>query len=327
MKKTETGHSKLLMISRRNVIWLVLFAEAVFLTAASHGTFVSANNLVNILRQISYYGIATVGMTFVILTGGIDLSIGSIVTLVNMLCAVIMVNLGMNMWVAIILSLLASAAVGALNAFMVSQVKMPALIATYAAQIVVEGLAFMMTNGRPVSGFLKTNPEMGFFARWTVGGIPICALIMAACFLLGWFILNKTYFGRYIYAIGGNEEASRLSGISVTKMKYLVYILSALFAGLAGIVLLSRSGSAQTTVGKGFEFDVITCVVLGGVSVKGGTGRISGVIAGTLIIGMLTNGMILLDVSEYTQMVIKGIVLAVAVGIDCLSAVRKRQSN
>ena len=137
------------------------------------------------------------------------------------------------------------------------------------------------------------------------------------------FILNRSYFGRYFYAIGGNEEASELSGILVNRMKYLIYALSGFFAGLAGIVLLSRSGSAQTTVGKGLEFDVITCVVLGGVSVNGGVGRISGVIAGVLIIGSLTNGMILLNVSEYIQMVVKGLVLAVAVGLDCMSNRRK----
>jgi ribose transport system permease protein len=145
---------------------------------------------------------------------------------------------------------------------------------------------------------------------------------MILCFAIGSFILNKTYFGRYFYAIGGNEEAAELSGIRVNRVKYLIYALSGLFAGLAGIVLLSRSGSAQSTVGKGLEFDVITCVVLGGVSVNGGIGRMSGVVAGVLIIGSLTNGMILMDVSEYTQMVVKGIVLAIAVGIDCISKKR-----
>lgn len=323
MKNYETEQSKLSVFMHRNVIWLILIAEVLLLALASHGTFISGNNLINILRQVSYYGIASVGMTFVILTGGIDLSVGSVITLVNMVCAYVMVNMGFSMWIAIPAALVISALVGTLNGFMVSRVKMPALIATFISQIVIEGLAYLMTNGRPISGFLETNPGIGFFARWTVAGIPVAAILMAVCFIIGWFILNHTYFGRYIYAIGGNEDASRLSGISVNGMKYLVYILSALFAGLAGIVLLSRSGSAQATVGKGFEFDVITCVVLGGISVKGGVGRISGVIAGTLIIGALANGMILLNISEYMQMVIKGLVLAAAVGFDCLSAKRR----
>lgn len=310
-------------IMKANAIWLVFILEVIIFSIASNGTFVSPGNLVNIMRQVSYFGIASIGMTFVILIGGIDLSIGSIITLVNMVCAYMMVNMGINMWIAVFVSLVVSAMIGLLNGAMVASIGMPALIATFASQTVFEGLAFLITNGRPISGFTKTYPTFNLFARWTVLGIPVSALIMVGCFALGSFILNKTYFGRYFYAIGGSEEASELSGIRVNKMKYLIYALSGLFAGLAAIVLLSRSGSAQTTVGKGLEFDVITCVVLGGVSVSGGIGRMSGVLAGVLIIGSLTNGMILMNVSEYMQMVIKGVVLALAVGLDCLSKKRK----
>lgn len=310
---------------KTNAIWLVFILEVIFFAIFSKGTFVSGSNMVNIMRQVSYYGIASVGMTFVILIAGIDLSIGSIITLVNMICAFMMVNMGWNMWIAILVSLIVAVLIGLLNGFMVATIGMPALIATFASQTVFEGLAFLITNGRPISGFTKTNPAINFFARWTLGPIPWCAILMAACFAVGSFILNRSYFGRYFYAIGGNEEAAELSGILVNKMKYLIYALSGFFAGLAGIVLLSRSGSAQTTVGKGLEFDVITCVVLGGVSVNGGIGRISGVVAGVLIIGSLTNGMILLNVSEYTQMVVKGLVLAAAVGLDCMS--NKRKTN
>ncbi|MBR2697559.1 MAG: ABC transporter permease [Clostridia bacterium] len=310
---------------KTNAIWLVFIVEVIFFAIFSKGTFVSGSNMVNIMRQVSYYGIASVGMTFVILIAGIDLSIGSIITLVNMICAFMMVNMNWNMWIAILVSLIVAVLIGLLNGFMVATIGMPALIATFASQTVFEGLAFLITNGRPISGFTKTNPAINFFARWTLGPIPWCAILMAACFAVGSFILNRSYFGRYFYAIGGNEEAAELSGILVNKMKYLIYALSGFFAGLAGIVLLSRSGSAQTTVGKGLEFDVITCVVLGGVSVNGGIGRISGVVAGVLIIGSLTNGMILLNVSEYTQMVVKGLVLAAAVGLDCMS--NKRKTN
>lgn len=301
---------------KSNAIWLVFIAEVIIFAIASGGTFLTPNNVVNISRQVSYYGIASIGMTFVILIAGIDLSIGSIITFVNVICAYMMVNMGMNMWVAVIISLVFATAIGTLNGAMVASIGIPALIATFASQTVFEGISYLISGGRPISGF---TPDFGLFGRWTVGPVPVCAIIMIACFALGSFILNKSYFGRYFYAIGGNEEAAELSGIRVNRMKYLIYALSGLFAGLAGIVLLSRSGSAQSTVGKGLEFDVITCVVLGGVSVNGGVGRMSGVVAGVLIIGSLTNGMILMDVSEYTQMVVKGLVLAVAVGIDCMS--------
>ncbi|MBR7015964.1 MAG: ABC transporter permease [Lachnospiraceae bacterium] len=301
---------------KSNAIWLVFIAEVIIFSIASGGTFITGNNIVNISRQVSYYGIASIGMTFVILIAGIDLSIGSIITLVNVVCAYLMVNAGMNMWVAVIISLLLATAIGTLNGGMVATIGIPALIATFASQTIFEGISYLISGGRPISGFTS---DFGLFGRLAVGPVPVCALIMIACFALGSFILNKSYFGRYFYAIGGNEEAAELSGIRVNRVKYLIYALSGFFAGLAGIVLLSRSGSAQSTVGKGLEFDVITCVVLGGVSVNGGVGRMSGVVAGVLIIGSLTNGMILMDVSEYTQMVVKGLVLAVAVGIDCMS--------
>ena len=307
---------------KSNAIWLVFIVEVIIFAVASGGTFVTGNNIINIARQVSYYGIASIGMTFVILIAGIDLSIGSIITLVNVVCAYMMVNAGLNMWVAVIISLVVATLIGVLNGAMVATIGIPALIATFATQTIFEGAAYLISGGRPISGF---DSNFGLFGRWSIGVVPICAIIMVVCFIIGSFILNKTYFGRYFYAIGGNEEAAELSGIRVNRVKYLIYALSGLFAGLAGIVLLSRSNSAQSTVGKGLEFDVITCVVLGGVSVNGGVGRMSGVVAGVLLIGSLTNGMILMDVSEYTQMVVKGIVLAVAVGIDCMS--KKRQAT
>lgn len=305
----------------KNAIWLVLVAEVIIFTIANHN-FINPNNLVVILRQVAVYGIASVGMTFVILIAGIDLSIGSIITFVNIICAYFMVNMGMNMWVAVLVSLVASTLIGVLNGFMVSSLGIPALIATFASQTIFEGLAYLISGGMPISGFTS---DFGFFGKWSVGMLPISAIIMAVCFVIGAFILKRSYFGRYFYAIGGNEDAAELSGIRVSRVKYLIYALSGLFAGLAGIVMLSRSGSAQNTAGKGYEFDVITCVVLGGVSVNGGVGTMSGVIAGVLIIGCLTNGMILMDVSTYTQMVVKGLVLAVAVGIDCMS--KKKQAT
>ena len=307
---------------KSNAIWLVFIAEVIIFSIASGGTFITGNNIVNISRQVSYYGIASIGMTFVILIAGIDLSIGSIITIVNVVCAYLMVNAGMNMWVAVIISLLLATAIGTLNGGMVATIGIPALIATFASQTIFEGISYLISGGRPISGFTS---DFGLFGRWAVGPVRGSPRFMRACFVLGSSTLFRSDVGLYSFAIGGNEEAAELSGIRVNRVKYLIYALSGFFAGLAGIVLLSRSGSAQSTVGKGLEFDVITCVVLGGVSVNGGVGRMSGVVAGVLIIGSLTNGMILMDVSEYTQIVVKGLVLAVAVGIDCMS--KKHQAS
>ena len=155
--------------------------------------------------------------------------------------------------------------------------------------------------------------------------IPVPVIIMAICFAVGSFILNKTYFGRYFYAVGGNVEAAKLSGLRVNRIKYLVFALSGFFAGLAGLVILSRTNSGMPNAGDGYEFDVITCVVLGGVSVTGGYGKMSGVVAGTFIIGALKNGMVLMNINSYVQNIIMGVVLALAVGFDCIQ--KRRQSN
>ena len=328
---------------KQNAIWLVFIIEiAIFWYF--NPKFLSLPNIINISRQVSYYGIASIGMTFVILIAGIDLSIASIVVLVNVVCAYLMMNMGWNMWLAIIVSIVMATLIGVLNGFMVSTIGIPAIIATFASQTIFRGLAYILSGGLPIPDVLRYapevglngNPSLGFFARWTlnhwdifprtgIGLVPVCAIIMVICFAIGSFILNKSYFGRYFYAIGGNEEASELSGIRVNKMKYLIYALSGFFAGLAGIIVLSRTGSAQASSLVGFEFEVITCVVLGGVSVAGGIGHMSGVIAGVLIIGSLKSGMVMMNVSEYTQMVVQGLVLAIAVGFDCFS--KKRQAS
>lgn len=298
---------------KERAIFVVMIVLFLFFTISTD-TFCTANNLLNIARQIAVLGIASVGMTMVILTGGIDLSTGSIITFVNIITAYFMVNLGVNMWVAIIISLIASTLIGLLNGVAVANLNMPALIVTFASQTVFEGIAYIICSGIPIFGFSKA---FTFIGQGYVGAIPFPIILLIAAFLVGGFILVKSYFGRYIYAVGGNEEAAELSGIRVKRVKYLVYSLSGLFAGIAGIVMLSRTNSGQPTAGKGYEFDVITAVVLGGVSVNGGSGKISNVVAGVLIIGMLSNGMVLMNVSSYAQMVVKGVILAIAVGFDC----------
>ena len=300
-------------------IWIVLLILFLVFTIASP-RFLSPSNLFTIARQVSMYGIASIGMIFVILIAGIDLSTGSVITLVNIVCAYLMVNSGFSMASAVVISLLMATAIGLLNGFLVSTIRIPAIIATFATQTIFAGVAYMICKGTPIYGFDERFKVIG---QGYVGVIPVPVIIMIFCFALGSFILNKTYFGRYFYAVGGNEEAAKLSGIRVGNIKYIIYALAGLFSGLAGIVMLSRTNSAQPTAGIGYEFDVITCVVLGGVSVTGGIGKVSNVVAGVLIIGILTNGMVLTNVSTYTQMVIKGIVLALAVGFDCLQNRKK----
>lgn len=293
------------------VVLIVLFIAF----ACANKRFLSPNNLLNIARQVAVLGIASVGMTYVILIGGIDLSTGSIITFVNIIAAYFMVNLGMDMWLAILISIIVSTGIGFINGFLVANFNMPALIVTFASQTIFEGLAYIISKGMPIFGFPKAFANIG---QGYLGPIPVPVIIMIVAFLIGGFILNKTYFGRYFYAIGGNETASQLSGIRVKRIKYLIFSLSGLFAGIAGIVMLARTNSGQPTAGKGYEFEVITAVALGGVSLSGGSGKLSNVVAGVLIMGVLKNGMVLLNISSYVQMVVEGIILIFAVGFDCI---------
>jgi ribose transport system permease protein len=188
---------------------------------------------------------------------------------------------------------------------------------------ILEGLAYIISGGIPIFGFPRGFSVIG---QGYVGPVPVPVIIMVVILATGSFILEKTYFGRYFYAVGCSEEAAHLSGINVRRVKYLVYTLSGLFAGIAGIVMLSRTNSGQALAGKGFELDVLTAVVLGGVSVNGGQGKINNVVAGILILGVLGNGLVLLNVSQYVQMVTKGAVLLLAVGFDCYQKSRPREA-
>lgn len=304
--------------TKKRAIFIVLILICVLFSILS-SNFLTSKNILNLVRQVAVLGISSVGLTFVMLIGGIDLGTGSVITMVNIMAAYCMVNLGMNPVFACLLALLLAAAVGFLNGFFIANLKMPALIMTFATQIVLEGVAYILCGGLPIFGFPDSFAFLGqgYFLR-----IPVPIWIMAAAFLVGIFILNKTYFGRYFYALGSNEGASRLSGINVKRVKYLVYTLSSVFAAIGGLVMLSRTNSGQPMAGKGFEFDIITAVVLGGVSVNGGSGKLSNVVAGTLILGVLSNGMVLLNVNTYYQMVVKGLILAFAVGFDCYQKIQ-----
>jgi ribose transport system permease protein len=294
-------------------IYVVLLLLVAFFAASSEAFLVSAN-LFNVARQVSMLGIAAVGMAFVLLVGGIDLSIGSQMTMVNIVAAWMMVNGHQNPFTACLAALTISTGVGFLNGWTIANLRMPPLIVTLCGMTILEGLAYIISGGIPIFGFPKGFSVIG---QGYVGPVPVPVIIMVVILAVGSFILEKTYFGRHFYAVGGNEEAANLSGINVKRVKYLVYALSGLFAGIAGIVMLSRTNSGQALAGKGFELDVLTAVVLGGVSVNGGEGKINNVVAGVLILGVLGNGLVLLNVSQYVQMVTKGAVLLLAVGFDC----------
>ncbi|MEA3337347.1 MAG: ABC transporter permease [Chloroflexota bacterium] len=286
-------------------------------------------NLINIMRQVSFTGITAVGAAMVLLIGGIDLSIGSVLAFTGVIAAKVIIEAGMPPLVGLFAGVGAGMLVGLINGLIITRLHIPALITTLGTLTIVRGISFTLTSGLPVFGFPK-EPFLGFekgvqaVGKGYIGGIPVPVIIMITVFILGYIFLYRTYFGRYIYAIGGNAETSRLSGIKVERMQLLVYTLAGLLTGVAGMIVMGRVNSGQPSIGVGFELEVITAVVLGGISIAGGSGSLLGVILGVFIMGVLSNGLIILNVSEYNQMVVRGLVLLLAVGIDQLRISARR---
>ncbi len=296
-------------------IFFVLLIMLVFFSAAAEGFF-SKTTFLNILRQVAVNGIAAVGMTMVIITGGIDISVGSIIGATSVFCAMMMTTLHIHPVLAVMITMLFGQLVGVLNGIMVYKIKIPPMIATLASMSILRGMAYIFSGGLPIYNLPKsfTVIGQGYFV-----GIPVPVIIMAVCFAIGWFLLERTSYGRYVYGIGSNSEASRLSGIHVGKIMISVYALSGMLASMAGIVYLSRVNSGQPKGGEGYEMDIITAVVLGGVSTTGGEGKIVRVVVGLLIMGVLMTGMTMMNIQEYYQRVVKGIVLIVAISYDIIS--------
>ncbi|MCM3080436.1 ribose ABC transporter permease [Brevibacillus invocatus] len=274
--------------------------------------FLTVSNIFNVLRQISINALIAFGMTFVILTGGIDLSVGSILALSSALTAGLMAG-GMDTTLAVLIGLLAGAAMGAINGVIISKGKVAPFIATLATMTIFRGLTLVYTEGRPITGL---NPDFALLGKGFFLEIPMPVIWMLISFAILYFILRHTTFGRHVYALGSNEEATRLSGISTTKVKVKVYAISGLFAAISGIILTSRLNSAQPTAGTSYELDAIAAVVLGGTSLSGGNGWIVGTLIGAMIIGVLDNGLNLLNVSSFYQSVVKGAVILLAVLLD-----------
>ena len=292
-------------------IYLALLLLVVFFTIASD-VFLTSANLLNVLRQVSIIGICAVGLTFVLLTGGIDLSVGSVIGVSGMTCATL-VAAGFPIALAVTAALAFGFIAGLLAAFIINEACIPPLITTLGLMTSFRGLSYIIGGGLPVYGVPDGLKALG---QGYVIGIPVPVILMAITLGVGHIVLTHTRFGREVYGVGGNEEAARLSGVSVKAVKYKVYALSGTLAAFAGIVLMARVNSGQPKGGEGYELDIITAVVLGGVSIFGGVGRLSGVLAGVLIMGVLANGMILLNIDEYVQWVVKGAVLLAAVALD-----------
>jgi ribose transport system permease protein len=289
--------------------------------------FATSDNCFNVMRQVSVNLCISVGMTLVILTGGIDLSVGSILALSGAVAAGMMKNgmvlegpgmyVGFTFWGCILVALLIGAVLGAFNGLLVTRFKLPPFVATLGMLTIARGLTMLYTNGFPITGLGKSFSFLG--TGW-LGGVPMPVWIALIVVLVFAFFMRKTQTGRYIFAIGGNEKASLLSGIKVNKVLMLVYMLAGVLSAVAGLLVTARLDSAQPNAGSGYELDAIAAVVIGGTSMSGGKGSIAGTVVGALIIGVLNNGLVLLDVSPFWQQVIKGFVIIGAVVLDKASS-------
>lgn len=297
-------------LAQYGIFLALIILIAVF--ASRSEVFLSSANILNILRQVSVIGICAVGMTFIMLTGGIDLAVGSMIGVSGMICATL-IAMGYPPAIAVAAAMAAGVVLGLVAGLIINEFRIPPLITTLGMMTALRGVSYMIGGGLPVYG---VPDDVKFLGQGYVLGIPFPVLLMALALVAGHVVLTHTVFGRQVYGTGGNEEASRLSGVNVKAVKYKVYLLSFALASFAGIVLMARVNSGQPRGGEGYELDIITAVVLGGVSIFGGIGRLTGVVAGVLIMGVLANGMILLNIDEYVQWVVKGCVLLAAVALD-----------
>ena len=258
-------------------VFFILVIEFLIFSLASK-SFLTLGNILSVGRQMSFTGIAAIGMTLVMLTGGIDIPVGSMLAMAGVLCAKLSADVGLPLWIAVVITLLIGALFGLINGAAVTRLHIPALIATLATQTILKGIAYLLTNAVPVKNLSATYKFLG--QGYIFGVIPVPLIITVALYVLAWWYLDKTYLGRRVYLSGGNEEAARLSGINTKWTITGTYVFSGVFAAIAGVLMAARLGSGQPSVGSGFEMDVITATVLGGISVNGGKGKVVNVYHG-----------------------------------------------
>ncbi|MBZ7927424.1 ABC transporter permease [Ensifer sp. 2YAB10] len=301
-------------------IFLAFLLLAVILSF-SNEYFLTPGNISNVLLQTSINGVLAIGMTFVILTRGIDLSVGSVVALAGMVSASFattsatagVAGAPYPFFVALAIGILVGVACGIIVGFIVSRFSVPAFVATLGMLSAARGMTLIYGGGKPVPAL---TPEFRWIGTGNILGIPMPVILLATVFLASWWILTRTRFGRYIYAVGGNPHAAKTSGINVTRIRFLVYVISGGLSGLAGMMLSARTGSALPQAGIAYELDAIAAVVIGGTSLSGGVGRVTGTLIGALIIGVMNNGLDLMGIQSYYQQVLKGALIVGAVMLD-----------
>jgi ribose transport system permease protein len=288
---------------------ILLIAFLVFFHTQST-FFLTKVNISNILIQVTTIGFIAIPMTFIIISGAMDLSVGSILGISGVTLGISFQS-GFNIWICVILAILIGALAGSLNGLLIAKFKMQAIVVTIGTLVTLRGLVYIITEGKPISGY----PESFYFlGQGTVLGLPFNVIVMVILFAIAYLIIKKTRIGRYTYALGNNEEAVRYSGINVVRIRFMTFLMSGVFAAISGIFYVSRYASAQADSGDGIELDVITAVLIGGTHIFGGKGSLLGTFLGILLIGTLRNGLNLMGVSVLFQTMILGVLILIAVG-------------
>jgi len=310
--RLERGQPFSSFLQRYGII-IAFFVLCVILSSLSH-YFLTLNNILNVVRQTSINGILALGMTMVVLTRGIDLSVGSVLALSGIVTASLVTGIhAQNLWIAAAAGLGVGAACGLVNGLLVAKVAIPPFVATLGMLSIGRGLTLIYSGGMPIADLSRTFLWIG---QGDVFGIPVPIFFFLGVFILLWIVLNKTTFGRYVYAVGGNEKSARTAGIGTKKIIVSVYVISGLLAALGGLILTARTTSGLPQAGQSYELDAIAAVVIGGTSLAGGVGTIQGTLFGALIIGVINNGLNLLGVSSFYQQVVKGCIIIGAVMLD-----------
>jgi ribose transport system permease protein len=310
-------------IMKKNVPFLILIFLLILFSFVAPN-FMTFGNLRTLIRQVSFSGISAVGLMFVMISGGIDLSIGSQIVFSNVLLAIMMVDWKLQPAVAIPLILLVGTGLGAVNGLLCIKLKIHPLIITLGTSAIFKGMGYIINQSRNIMGF---PDSFRWFGQGYVWGIPVPVIVMVVVALIGSFILTRTYFGRRVFALGGNEEAARLAGVNINGMKVLLFMICGFVSSITTVLLLSRVFAGQTITGQGLEFDCLTAALLGGVSFKGGEGTIFGLMVGIIIIGVLNNAMQLATFPDFSQTVVKGSVLLIAVAFDVYQKNRKAKET
>jgi ribose transport system permease protein len=296
----------------------IVFVLLVVYLSFATSKFLTVSNIVNVFRQVSNQGIIAVGMTMILIMGQIDLSVGALVAFAAVLNAIFL-KWGLSIPLSILATLGVTCLWGVLNGYVTARFRLHAFLVTMATMTLIRGVTYTLTGGYPVGGLPQ---DFFIYGSGQLGFIPYPVLYMIAIFLIGAFVMSSTTFGRSIYALGGNEDAARLSGINVERVKIGVFVVSAAVSGISGLVLSSRLMAGSPEIGIGWELDIVAAVIIGGTNIVGGEGKLSGTLLGVLFIGVLSNGMILLDITPYMQQVVRGLVILGAVILNSLQEKR-----